>query len=124
MKRAVCVGLTLVFCAFGFLGVAQASSIGLPTEPDVIGEPPADLLDKGGRELGPGEAASLAAKGQDLSLLEPSPSKLWQNKSYPVRDADPGLKLNDGRTLSYPLDGDIVDFVDHDRPDRYTYFGR
>lgn len=65
----------------------ETGSVAIPLK--VIKKPAADLLGSNGSVLDVGEAAELAEKGYDLSLLNPQDNRLWQNKKY---DGQEGLR--------------------------------
>jgi len=77
--RIFLVSLSLIISSQGF-----AESVSLPLK--TVKKPASDLISSG-TLLDAGEAASLASRGQDLSLLDPQENKMWQNRKYPVIDA-------------------------------------
>lgn len=82
---------------------------------NVVKEPAVDLVGPNGTVIGPGEAATLASKGQDLSLLNPEPNRLWQNDKYAAIDqGDP----------DYPANGGTVTYVSQEATNIHTYMAR
>ncbi len=98
-------------------GVAQAQdgggktlTISLPGKGVSIKKPSSDLEHEG-RILNPDEAARLGQSGLDLSTLQPTANKLWQNQSYTASNA---------KELGYPT-GDVgVHFVDFEAAVKFT----
>lgn len=75
---------TFVFAIF-YCFYAYADSVNIPIR--TVKKPAADLSYQG-RKIDPSEAAELvAAKQIDISRLNPSDNKFWQNKVYDVKDA-------------------------------------
>jgi hypothetical protein len=82
---------------------------------NVVKEPAVDLLGPNGQPIGPGEAATLASQGQDLSLFNPEGNRLWQNAEYPALDAgDP----------DFPANGGMVRYVGQEATNIHTYMAR
>ncbi len=69
--------------------VAKAKSLSIPLK--TIKKPTVDLVSRAGKNLEAGEAAAMAQRGEDISLLNPQPNKLWQDQKYPAVDTQ---KLN------------------------------
>ncbi len=69
--------------AFLYSFFTWADSVNIPIR--TIKKPASDLSYQGKR-IDPSEAADLASKNIDISLLNPSDNKFWQNKRYPVLD--------------------------------------
>lgn len=81
----------IIFVAFilAALSIAEAQSVSIPLK--TVKKPSSDLIDKSGKNIDVGEASALAQRGDDLSLLNPSPNKLWQDQKYPAVETS---KLN------------------------------
>ncbi len=76
--------LILIFAASS--AMAQYSkSVAIPL--NTVKKPATDLVGPGGQVLDVGEAAQLAQQGFDLSQLNPSDDRMWQNKKYAPADA-------------------------------------
>lgn len=71
----------LLIAFYGFLTFADSVSIPIKT----VKKPAADLFYQG-RKIDPSEAAELASKQIDISRLNPSDNKFWQDKVYEVKD--------------------------------------
>lgn len=94
--------------------LAHGASVSLPIH--TIKEASSDLLDEQGKPIDPNQAAALARRGSDLSLLDPIPSKLWQNASYSAEDISPDL---------FPPAGGTVRFIaDEAVGNKFTYLAR
>lgn len=68
----------IFFIASLIVGQSFAESVSIPLK--TVKKPAADLLASDGTPLDVGQAASLAQKGTDLSLLNPAENRLWQNQ--------------------------------------------
>lgn len=98
----------------GCLAYAQVSgkavSIGLPSATPSIKKPASDLIYNGSL-IDATEAANLATRGVDISVFNPEPNKMWQDRSYPISDAE---------TREYPTANDGVKFLGHEAGVKFT----
>lgn len=94
------------------LSIASAESVSIPL--NSVKKPAADLLGTNGQPLDVGQAATLAGKGQDLSLLNPVENRLWQNKAQSAVDT----------SVAFPVANDGVRFLSHEVQLPFTYMGR
>ncbi len=95
-----------------------ASGLSLPI--GVVSKPATDLLSpSSSKGLNTNEIISLERDGFDISLLNPSDNKLWQNQSYSASNA---------HKYSYPQPGPAsvttVTFVAHESENKFTYMAR
>lgn len=95
------------------LSVASAESVSLPLK--TIKKPSSDLVSTSGTALDAGQAAALAAKGTDLSVLNPVENKLWQNRIYSAVE---------DRPEAYPFGGIGVQFLSEEAALPFTYMSR
>jgi hypothetical protein len=99
-------------CLFLF-AFANAASVSLPLK--TVKKPASDLVSNSGTALDVGEAAAMAQKGQDLSLLNPLENKMWQNRSYPGTEDAPG---------AFPQGANGVKFLSEEAALPFTYMSR
>lgn len=109
-QTKVVFGLVLLLWSALSSPLASAESITLSV--NTVREPPRDLLDPYGNPLDPGAAAQMP----DLSLLNPSPDKRWQDRRYPIEDPSQGPL-----SWGYPTAAQGVRFLEHDRENTFTY---
>ncbi len=95
------------------ISIANAESVSLPLK--TVKKPASDLLSNSGVALDVGEAAAMAQKGADLSLLNPLDNKMWQNQSYPAVEHLPG---------SFPQATAGVKFLSEEAALPFTYMSR
>ncbi|MNJ94656.1 hypothetical protein D3C87_123580 [compost metagenome] len=104
----------VIICAFFLmaLSVASAESVSLPL--NSVKKPANDLTYSNGQGIDAGQAAALARKGEDLSLLNPEDNKFWQNKKYSAQDTS---------ELAYPQGKTGVRFLSEEAvlPSIFTY---
>lgn len=79
-------GLFLSLLVYGVLSFADNVTIPIKT----VKKPAADLNYQG-RRIDPSEAAELLSKQVDISHLNPSDNKFWQNKVYDIKEASQNL---------------------------------
>ncbi|MGZ3768950.1 MAG: hypothetical protein ACXVCP_05620 [Bdellovibrio sp.] len=105
----------ILVCALSLilLSIANAESVSLPLKS--VKKPSFDLINSSGTPLDAGEAAALAAKGVDLSVLNPAENKMWQNRIYPGVEDIPG---------SYPNGPRGVQFLSEEAALPFTYMSR
>ncbi len=95
------------------LSLAEAQSVSIPLK--TVKKPSSDLLHASGKKLDVGEASALAQRGEDLSLLDPQPNKLWQNQKYPAVDT---------ANLKYPEAQAGVQYLSDEASMLGTFMGR
>ncbi len=95
------------------LTIAHAQSVSIPL--NTVKKPAGDLVSNSGQNLDVGEAAALLKKGEDISLLNPQPNKLWQDKKYPTVDH---------KNLDYPEANEGVQFLSEEVTTLGTFMGR
>ena len=108
----------LLICAIAAFGpVAETLSYAetLSLAKDSAKEPPMDLVDERGQFL---ERGALMQMG-DLSLLNPAPDKIWQDRVYPIQDPETG-PLSRG----YPSEGGLVRFEKDHARNTFTYMAK
>ena len=93
--------------------IAKAQSLSIPLK--TIKKPTVDLVSGAGKNLEFGEAAAMAQRGEDLSLLNPQPNKLWQDQKYPAVDT---------QKLNYPEANQGVQYLSDEVAALGTYMGR
>lgn len=105
----------VIICALCLmlLSIANAESVSLPL--NSIKKPSNDLITRGGVLLDANQAAVLAGRGEDLSLLNPVENKMWQNKTYAASDS---------ASLSFPNGMTGVDFLSEEAALPFTYMSR
>lgn len=103
--------------AFSFVcmtaSTVSAESVSLPLKS--VKKPSSDLIDNSGVPLDVGQAAALAAKGQDLSAMNPAENKMWQNQVYSAVEDIPG---------AYPAGPTGVKFLSEEAALPFTYMSR
>ena len=95
------------------LSIASAESVSLPLK--TVKKPSSDLVTSSGTPLDVGQAAAMANKGTDLSVLNPLENKMWQNRIYPAVEEVPG---------SYPVAANGVQFLSEEAALPFTYMAR
>ncbi len=90
-----------------------AESISLPL--NSVKKPAMDLVGPAGEAIDVGQAAAMANLGNDLSLLNPAPNKMWQDRNYP------GIEDSRG---AYPAAQQGVQFLSEEAALPFTYMSR
>ena len=95
------------------VSLANAGSVSLPLK--TVKKPSSDLVSNSGVAIDVGQAAAMAQKGEDLSLLNPLDNKMWQNRVYSGVEEAPG---------SYPQGNNGVKFLSEEAALPFTYMSR
>lgn len=105
----------VIICALCLmmLSIASAESVSLPLKS--IKKPSSDLVSISGTPLDVGQAAALAQRGADLSLLNPLENKMWQNRTYSAVEETPG---------GFPYGTRGVQFLSEEAALPFTYMSR
>lgn len=90
-----------------------AESISLPL--NSIKKPAMDLVGPTGEAIDVGQAAAIANQGKDLSVLNPAPNKMWQDRIYNGVEEPPG---------AYPTAQRGVQFLSEEAALPFTYMSR
>lgn len=95
------------------LSIASAESLSLPM--NTLKKPSNDLILSSGQAIDSMQAARMAGQGTDLSLLNPSDNKFWQNQAWPADDSS---------DRSYPKAKNGVIFHSDEAQLPFTYMAR
>ncbi|MFS4457556.1 hypothetical protein [Bdellovibrio sp. HCB2-146] len=95
------------------VSLANAGSVSLPLK--TVKKPSSDLVSNSGVAIDVGQAAAMAQKGEDLSLLNPLDNKMWQNRVYPGVEEAPG---------AFPQGNNGVKFLSEEAALPFTYMSR
>ncbi len=82
MARSVFI---IILLTFSSVYAQYSKSVAIPL--NTIKKPAADLLSPQGHVLDVGQASQMSQQGFDLSLLNPSDDRMWQNRKYSEIDA-------------------------------------
>lgn len=110
-QRIAVLAITLLQGCLVYAQVSgKAVSIALPASKATIKKPASDLV-LNGKVIDATEAANLATRGSDISLLNPEPNKMWQDRMYSTSDAG---------TRDYPAADVGVRLLTHEAGVKFT----